>query len=519
MRKPITIVVIFLCALVITAIFLLLLSQATPTRTLPGHLRWETRFDSGSDERDQPIGIRADSENNLVIVSRSFNGSDDDIVIQKIGGEDGQELWRFTYSNTSRHIRSNHDSPVSFVLDARGSVYVHGLTCVGYEHGPLPPENSGSDFDALLFKLDGASGELVWEKRFDAGRRHMEEGGALVLGRNHQLYLSFAGYDSFAADYRYHVVRLDAETGDIRWWSRETLGLAGRGRPFQLALDSKDDAIVVGTATSRGEYPRLYVAKLSSADGALIWEYVDQEKGNFNGSPRALAIGRRDSACILHSGPGGPLITCLEAERGTIGWQAKLDSGAEGGDFGDALIAGPRGDIIATGRSLFGRSSPSQIVNWTAKFAVENGEEEWRTSIGIASREHGSMPIFFGQIAPTEILIDSQNDLVICGTAWNGANLDFFATWIDSTNGNRSHTWTYDGSASDHDWFAGAVFLPMDKLVLTGASSNCRSWLKPFKQAGYRLRSDMNWWNHHHEAASFDERDPYNYDTLTVKLR
>ncbi len=494
-------------------------SKRTPARDLPDHLRWEKRFNSVANESDKPIGIRKAPDGNLIVVGESFNGKDFDIFVNKLDGETGELLWASCYAGSGKHIRSNHDQANSFTIDEAGDVYVNGLTCVGYEHGPLPPENSGSDFDALLFKISGTTGETLWEKTYDAGRKHSESGGKIISASSgDHLYLIFHGYDSFPADYRYHVLKIDCESGNEVWWNRETLGWEGRGRPSHLAQDSAGDLIVLGTGTKHGKNPRFFLAKLSAEDGSLVWEYLDPSEGRFNGYPRAMGVGKEDRISVLHSGDEYPEVTCFAGATGRKLWSAGIDSGFEGGDQGAGLIVDQKGDVLVTGRSQDFTFPLTQIQNWTAKLKASDGEELWRTSISIYSRGEKEAPIFSPQIRPSEIHIDSQDRIVICGTSWNGSNLDFYATWLNPFNGNKSHTVIYDGPAGGNDHFSGAVLLPMNKMAFAGTTSNCRPRLKGFKKYWYIIQTGRHW-SYYREINSFDDDDPYNYDAIAVKLR
>lgn len=80
------------------------------------------------------------------------------------------------------------------------------------------------------------------------------------------------------------------------------------------------------------------------------------------------------------------------------------------------------------------------------------------------------------------------------------------------------HEVSYDGPAHDHDLLYSVAFNPDGGVVAAGSSSNCKEWLKPFKEFSRLIRNRKSYRSIQRESNHVFDNDPYNYDFMMVKL-
>jgi pimeloyl-ACP methyl ester carboxylesterase len=136
----------------------------------------------------------------------------------------------------------DHDPGVAPVFDSVGDIYRWGSTITG-------------STEEMALEEDSPSGQVLWRTPVDAEQPH-----DVILGSGQDLYASY-----FANDGRWHLLRLDANTGQVLWNDVGPEGIP-EPTPTGVALVSPGQVQLVGSDESNGgtvtyatgETPELY---------------------------------------------------------------------------------------------------------------------------------------------------------------------------------------------------------------------------------------------------------------------
>lgn len=186
--------------------------------------------------------------------------------------DDGQEIWRFTYSV---RIKRNHGMSRTVPAVAGGFVVMLGPKC-------------------HLFCLDAESGELLWKKQlveeygtevppWYAGQCPLIDGDRLILA---------PGADPL-------MTALDLKTGDVIWETPPDLDNMGMTHGSVLPIEFEGERQYV-YCTRQG------VVAVSAEDGSLLWSRPDWKIGIANiptpvwlGEGRLLFTGGYDAGSLF----------------------------------------------------------------------------------------------------------------------------------------------------------------------------------------------------------------------------
>lgn len=163
------------------------------------------------------------------------------------GSLDWQKIW------TGFTLRGGLRGP-AVALSADGSVYVSGQTLT-----------TTNEFDAVLLKFDGATGNLFWQRTW--GGSASEESNAVATDSQGSAYIAGTITDNVAQSASLFVVKFDS-AGNLAWQKRWD-GAAG------LAV-----AVSEGSVYAAGTRPRpggigesdLIALKMTSVAGDLVWD-------------------------------------------------------------------------------------------------------------------------------------------------------------------------------------------------------------------------------------------------------
>jgi hypothetical protein len=212
-----------------------------------GHLLWEyTAPPSGGTSYDIGRIVRVDAAGDVIVASLH----DARLHVVKFSGGDGGVLWEgppyqfFATSDVS-----------AMELDANRDVIVTGFT------KDIAPNDSPPRFHTA--KYSGSDGRLIWGQSYHPPSQprdlaidpagHVIVAGGAQRPERQTPYL----FDFFVTEY-------EAADGHVRWEYRYTG--ANVGQADCVAADASGNALVSGTANSD-----TYMAKLSAADGEMVW--------------------------------------------------------------------------------------------------------------------------------------------------------------------------------------------------------------------------------------------------------
>ncbi|RMF19405.1 MAG: hypothetical protein D6760_13105, partial [Deltaproteobacteria bacterium] len=296
--------------------------------------------DSSSLFRNEARALAEDPAGDIVAAGSVGNVADaGDFVVVKLVRVTGSELWRWERSGTAPGL----DTAYSVAIDGSGDVLAAGTF-----------ENSATNADFAVVKLDGATGTELWRREIDGSANTDEEAAAVVVDASGDVVVagtlsSPATQDDFA------VVKLDGTTGAELW--RVLLdgsAAAGNDAAYDVALDAGGNVFAVGRLKQSSSDADFAVVKLAGETGAELW--------------------RREIDGLADSGSDGALRVAVD----------------------------PAGDVIAAG-NLYSPSSLDDLA--VIKFAGATGGELWR----YVSYEPNENP---GETA-TALAIDAGGHVVV----------------------------------------------------------------------------------------------------------
>jgi cysteine-rich repeat protein len=131
--------------------------------------RWRRQLDGtavGTDDADEAFAVTIDADGDVVAAGRLSNtGTNDDLVVAKLAGDTGIELWRAEIDGGN----SRADEARAVVVDLAGHVVVTGSI-----------RNQGSGRDFIVASLDGATGAERWRHVIDGTSGQADVAFALV---------------------------------------------------------------------------------------------------------------------------------------------------------------------------------------------------------------------------------------------------------------------------------------------------------------------------------------------------
>lgn len=362
-------------------------------------------------------------------------------TVTKHARGDGTPLWR-------KRLVDGEETPdyvASLTTDPSGDVVVLGGTS-----GP------GAANDAVVWKLSGADGRVLWRFRFDGPGRGADyaidaavdaSGDVIVGGVSHLI-----AEDMLA-------IKIDGRTGVEKWHAVVPGPVAGQDQGLAVAIDAHGDVAVVGDSTTAGSIDRFAAIKLRGTDGKLLWRAFAAGPDD-NGQASSAAFDAAGDlvvvGAIAFAATGFDVaVVKLDGATGVERWHRYVDGSAHDFDFGTQLAVTASGDVVAVGGVVNTESGNDVLVVRLAP----DGSERWRRVIdgGVAGYDHG-------------IAVSLAGDRVVVAAALDGAGYDdarFAALGLDAATGGDAWRLTRDGDADGRDEALFAVAGP-DRTVLIG---------------------------------------------------
>lgn len=135
-----------------------------------GNMAWAHTIDgsaTGDADADDAFGVAIDANGDVVAVGRISDAvTDDDLVVMKLAGGTGDELWRTTVKGNN----SNDDDAQAVALDAAGDALVVGSL-----------RNMRRGRDMFVGKFAGTTGAEQWRLEIDGTESAADQGLAIAL--------------------------------------------------------------------------------------------------------------------------------------------------------------------------------------------------------------------------------------------------------------------------------------------------------------------------------------------------
>ncbi len=368
--------------------------------------KWRQSYlpDDGSSESHVGGGVAVAPDGNVFVAGNIWNGTDQDLVLLKYDGKNGQLLWE----QRDRFDAAYNDYPIALAVDAQGNPTVCAMSLPqngpprhftakhlgktgavvwqkpfpsigGYKNvlNALAIDRLGNVIvagatarlvageylqDALLIKYASADGAAL-EKRFTAPRRQFNAFTAVATAPSGTV----AAIGTVSYEDNYPVVNNDTDILVARYsegldeqWSR--IIDSGNDNPQSdfldrgtaVAFDPQGNICFGGelAAPKRTGDPagraRIWISKVSGISGQTVWSYTQPSDG-YRDMLRSLAIDAAGNVCFAgYKADGGNkafIITKLDQASGQLVWQ---NADAQFTEI-HGLALSPAGAVVATG--------------------------------------------------------------------------------------------------------------------------------------------------------------------------
>ncbi len=281
-----------------------------------------------------------------------------DLLVLKLAGSDGRELWRAALSGGEPEHDPVTEVARAVAVDPAGDVYVTG--------GLVSDPAGYPDF--LVMKLSGGSGAELWRKEIESG------GYGWAISIDAVLDVIAVGQIDGGGWVESFALKLSGSDGAERWrhtWhGTQTAGDIDRWNA--LALTDQGDAITAGEADGS----RFAAARFDGASGAMLWSRASPPIGDTLGGgccvARSVALDLPDSA-YLAGYRFVDMTPRLQVERvsladGSVIWTRLIDGQSCGeravalalDNAGGVSIAGWRSALV-NGDNCPGTTNPDQL--------------------------------------------------------------------------------------------------------------------------------------------------------------
>jgi hypothetical protein len=252
-----------------------------------GAVLWSTTFGAADLNYDASTAIAIDADGDVYVVGVTSSGSAIGMVVVKYSGQSGAQLWTQIYSPMTAGQSSV--GGVAIKIDPAGNPVVVATSFEPYE--------AVNGYLHRVFKLDAATGSIIWNSVYDIGGfsrtvAAIDAAGAIFI----------AGVVEVNG---LRVGKIDGATGTVIW----TTSFAPRGsqRLPSLALNNQGDAFVLWDILT-GPDSSAQLIKLNGASGATVFSTDFPEKfysftpGNFG-----VVVAPDGHPIVVSSFPDGPV--------------------------------------------------------------------------------------------------------------------------------------------------------------------------------------------------------------------
>lgn len=171
-------------------------------------------------------------------------------------------------------------------------------------------DNHTTGHDILTIKYSGTNGAIIWHRRYDGAAHLSDSVRALALDRQGNAII--AGYSSNGTNDDWYTAKLSGADGAVVWERRYAGPANGNDTATAVTVDDQGNVLVTGTSSTFAKTNQFYVpetndfytAKYAAADGALLWERHYNGPSNANDVPRAIAVDGRGNVVVTGSSAG-----------------------------------------------------------------------------------------------------------------------------------------------------------------------------------------------------------------------
>ena len=319
---------------------------------------------------------------------------------------------------------------------------------------------NATGMDATIVKVSGATGAELWRRSlagtFPDG---YDEANVLALGSSGGAFVG-GRVRNVGTAWDLLVARLSGADGSVVWRTEidgtgtDTYDPLGStitdGGFYGLTLDPAGDVLAAGALYNVAQAVDFTVAKLDGATGALLWTYSIPDPAY----SYAFHVATDANGDVFATGTTAPDSFTVVKLAGTTGselWRYQTPGN------GIRLAATGSGDVIAVGAA----SGASQGSLLAVRLSGADGSEVWRTTIGgpVGSSSFGN-----------SVVLDGAGDVIVGGSIGiSGPSADFAAVKLAGATG--AELWRYTtAAASGLNSYAMSIAVgPTGEVVAAGA--------------------------------------------------
>ena len=403
---------------------------------------WVNRYDGPAfGATDYAQRVVRDPAGNIIVTGTTQDGSEAAMITTKYSGTDGAVFWSARFDG-SRY----DDTPRAIAVDASGNVFVAGFTY----------DDPNFNRDCYTAKYDGATGALLWERRYSGPQRYNDEIAAVAVDTNGDVVA--AGYTTGNNFSDYFLAKYSGVNGAVLWQTNH--GYYSGDQIEAVALDATGNVFVTGTA-----YNDFLTVKYSGVTGAVLWQKAFNGKGNNADAGRALAVDASGNVIVTgaSTGAGGNLDFCTIKYAGVNGvplWTNRYNGPANLDDHPLALALDASGNALVTGNS---RNAANDDC-YTAKYAAATGMLLWE------QRYNGPS----NQIDQAYALaVDISGNALITGQSYSGFNnSDYYTAKYAANDGAVLWERRYQSVSNSFDTARAITLDNNGDAFVTGFSGN-----------------------------------------------
>ena len=356
-----------------------------------GHLNWQRAHDNV-----YATSIAIDSEDNIIVVGHENSGGGADWKIISYSPS-GDINWEESYDSGY-----SSDMVFSVAIDSEDNAIMVGY--VGYLH---------PDWKVISYS---SSGHINWERSYGS-RDHGEVAANLVVDSRDNVIV--VGYENDGSDNDWKIISY-SPSGGVNWQCSYDSEL-GSDAPMGVAIDSRDNVIVVGYENS-GRGNEWKIISYSPSGGVNWQRSYDGEHGD--DVPMGVAIDSRDNVIVVgyqDNGSDNDWKIISYSPSGDINWQTSYD-GEHGDDLALGVAIDSMDNAIVVGYENNGSDNDWKIISYSSAGEVEwqasydsRGDRYSASSAGRVKGDRAPMEVSYGDKAENVCIDRLSGDVVIGG--------------------------------------------------------------------------------------------------------